>query len=86
MPLWLAKPRVAAARPCIVAAVDPVHERDKPAELDHAILTIGAELGEALGGRLEAFHASPLALPAHRVRHCSSNRVPPSSSRKISTA
>jgi universal stress protein E len=61
VPLWLVKPRVAAAKPCFVAAVDPVHERDKPAELDHAILAIGAEFGAALGGRLEVFHAFDVA-------------------------
>jgi universal stress protein E len=57
LPLWLAKPRAVAAKPCIVAAVDPVHERDKPAELDHEILTVAAELGDALRGSLEVFHA-----------------------------
>jgi universal stress protein E len=57
VPLWLVKPRAVAAAPCIVAAVDPVHERDKPAELDRAILSIGTELGAALGGSLEVVHA-----------------------------
>lgn len=61
MPLWLVKPRVAAQKPCFVASVDPVHERDKPAELDHMILRIGAEFSSALGGRLEVFHAFDVA-------------------------
>lgn len=61
VPLWLVKPRATAAQPCFVAAVDPIHERDKPAELDHLILTIGADLGAALGGRLEVFHAFDVA-------------------------
>jgi universal stress protein E len=60
-PLWLVKPRATAASPCFVAAVDPLHERDKPAELDHAILTIGAELSAALGGQLAVFHAFDVA-------------------------
>ena len=55
--LWLVKPRVAAAKPCFVAAVDPLHERDKPAALDHRILTVAAELCAALGGELHVFHA-----------------------------
>ena len=79
VPLWLVKSRPTGAKPCFVAAVDPVHERDKPADLDHAILGLAAELGGALGGRLDVFHAfdiapllaasvvamsAPLALPA----------------------
>jgi universal stress protein E len=60
-PLWLVKPRATGSKPCVVAAVDPVHERDKPAELDHAILGLGAELGAALDGRLEVFHAFDVA-------------------------
>lgn len=61
LPLWLVKPRATGSKPCLVAAVDPVHERDKPAELDHAILAIGAELAAALDGRLEVFHAFDVA-------------------------
>ncbi len=60
-PLWLVKPRVPAAKPCFVAAIDPLHERDKPAELDRLILTTGAEISAALGGALEAFHAFDVA-------------------------
>jgi universal stress protein E len=61
VPLWLVKPRGTGATPCFVAAVDPLHERDKPAELDHAILTIGTELSAALGGQLAVFHAFDVA-------------------------
>ena len=57
VPLWLVKPRTMRSEPCFVAAIDPVHERDKPAELDDEILSIGAELSVALEGRLEVFHA-----------------------------
>lgn len=55
--LWLVKPRPPGQKPCFVAAVDPLHERDKPADLDHRILTTGQELVAALGGELHAFHA-----------------------------
>lgn len=57
VPLWLVKPRATRSEPCLIAAIDPVHERDKPAALDDEILSIGAELTAALGGRLEVFHA-----------------------------
>jgi universal stress protein E len=38
--LWLVKPRPPGQKPCFVAAVDPLHERDKPAELDMAIAAV----------------------------------------------
>ena len=55
------KPRAAALKPCIVAAIDPMHERDKPAELDNKILSVAAELATALGGELHAFHGFDIA-------------------------
>jgi universal stress protein E len=55
--LWLVKPRPPGQKPCFVAAVDPLHERDKPAELDHRILDTALALGAAFGGDVHAFHA-----------------------------
>jgi universal stress protein E len=55
--LWLVKPRPPGKKPCFVAAVDPLHERDKPAELDNRIIKTGQELTRALGGELHVFHA-----------------------------
>ena len=55
--LWLVKPRPPGQRPCFVAAVDPLHERDKPADLDRRILSVAGELSTALGGELHVFHA-----------------------------
>jgi universal stress protein E len=55
--LWLVKPRQPGHRPCFVAAVDPLHERDKPADLDTRILSTANELGAALGGEVHVFHA-----------------------------
>jgi universal stress protein E len=55
--LWLVKPRPPGKRPCFVAAVDPLHERDKPAELDKRILATALKLGSALQGEVHAFHA-----------------------------
>lgn len=56
-PLWLVKPRAIASRPCFIAAIDPVHQRDKAADLDRLILASAGELATSLGGELHAFHA-----------------------------
>ncbi len=56
-PLLLVKPRAIADKPCVLAAVDPVHAHDKPAALDHQILSRAEELRLAAGGRLHVFHA-----------------------------
>lgn len=78
--LWLVKPRQPGLKPCFVASVDPLHERDKPADLDNRILSTGRELSSALGGELHVFHGfditaalavstdsmtMPIALPMH---------------------
>lgn len=55
--LWLVKPRPPGQRPCFVAAVDPLHDRDKPADLDHRILATAREICGALGGEVHVFHA-----------------------------
>lgn len=55
--LLLVKPRPIAESPIIMAAVDPVHEHDKPAELDHEILARAEELCFAAEGELHVFHA-----------------------------
>lgn len=80
--LMLVKPREYAAAPTIIAAVDPLHEHDKPAELDHRILTSAVELSRLLGGNLHVFHsfdptpaiagaattmATPIAVPVSEV-------------------
>jgi universal stress protein E len=55
--LLLVKPRAVGQRPCIVAAVDPLHADDKPATLDHKILNAATALRTALDGEVHAFHA-----------------------------
>jgi universal stress protein E len=55
--LWLVKPRPPGQRPCFIAGVDPLHERDKPADLDNRILRTALELGASLGGDVHVFHA-----------------------------
>jgi universal stress protein E len=44
-----------------VAAVDPLHERDKPAELDNRIIETAKALTGALGGEVHVFHAFDVA-------------------------
>ncbi|HEX6994794.1 MAG TPA: universal stress protein [Gammaproteobacteria bacterium] len=56
-PLLLVKPRAIAATPTVLAAVDPLHEHDKPAELDRAILSFAKELTQVLGGSLHVLHS-----------------------------
>ncbi|HUL83080.1 MAG TPA: universal stress protein [Gammaproteobacteria bacterium] len=69
VPLWLVKPREIAERPVVLAAIDPVHEHDKPAQLDDAIYKFGADLCARTGGTLHLVHAiaTPLGveLPAN---------------------
>lgn len=55
-PLLLVKPEGFEEPLSIIAAVDPVHERDKPAELDHRILDTARTLAEQLGGDLHVLH------------------------------
>src|SRR5262245_49919295 len=55
--LWLVKPRPPGRKPCLVAAVDPLHERDKPAELDGRIVTTARALAGSLDGEVHVFHA-----------------------------
>jgi universal stress protein E len=68
VPLLLVKPRTLAGRPKVFAAVDPLHEHDKPGRLNDAIYGIAAELAAAIGGELHVVHScSPpmgLELPA----------------------
>lgn len=55
-PLLLVKDRAIGDPPRILAAVDPSHEHDSPAELDRSILSFAKELEARTGGRLEAIH------------------------------
>lgn len=56
-PLLLVKPRTIAERPRYIAAVDPVHDRDKPAALDRLILEVASKLAASTNGQIEVFHA-----------------------------
>lgn len=41
----------------VMAAVDPLHERDKPAALDRQILDCAIDLTKSIGGDLHVFHS-----------------------------
>jgi universal stress protein E len=56
-PLLLVKPRAIQPTPTVLAAVDPMHEHDKPAELDRTILSFAKELTTAIGGQLHVLHS-----------------------------
>lgn len=63
VPLLLVHTDAPWRRPALVASIDPMHERDKPGQLDADILRIGQAVGAALQGTLHAFHAHvPLAV------------------------
>jgi universal stress protein E len=55
--LLLVKPNAPAAKPRVVAAIDPMHERDAGAMLDKRILETAASLSTAIGGELHVLHA-----------------------------
>lgn len=56
-PLWLVKAHEQPAITTMIAAVDPLHERDKPATLDRKIIAIAKEYAAAVDGHLRLFHS-----------------------------
>ena len=57
VPLWLVKPVEFDETPVFIAAIDPMHQHDKPAALDDEILHISKDLAGRLHGELHAFHS-----------------------------
>ncbi len=57
VPLWLVKPQDIPDKPTFVAAIDPLHEHDKPAALDDEILVISKMLADATHADVRAFHS-----------------------------
>lgn len=55
-PLWLVKQNAVREKPVIVAAVDPTHSHDKPAELDQIIVDHANSIARATGGELHLLH------------------------------
>ncbi len=56
-PLLLVKPRAIAKAPKFVAAIDPLHEHDKPAQLDDRIFKFAETLAKGTGGSVDVVHA-----------------------------
>mgnify|MGYP001545469878 FL=1 len=57
IPLWLVKSHDLADPPIIVAAIDPMHQHDKPAALDDEILQLSKLIGDNVSGDVHAFHS-----------------------------
>lgn len=57
VPLLLVKPHDMRSQVSLIAAVDPMHEHDKPGDLDRRILDAGFALADKLGAQLDVFHA-----------------------------
>ena len=55
-PLWLVKPHQLREEPVIVAAVDPVHSHDKPANLDQMIVDTAQAITGLAGGEVHLLH------------------------------
>jgi universal stress protein E len=66
VPLWLVKPLEDPSIETLLVAVDPLHERDKPAKLDHKILDTAERIRAAVDGKLVVIHAFDPA-PAYAV-------------------
>ncbi len=57
VPLLLVKRRTLPAAPKVLAAVDPVHEHDRPAALDDQIFAFASDLACAADAELHVLHA-----------------------------
>ena len=55
-PLWLVKPQDFRHKPVVVAAVDPTHSHDKPAELDQIIIASARAIADGAGGEVHLLH------------------------------
>lgn len=56
-PLWLVKPDTSLDVPVVLAAVDPMHDNDKPATLDARLVSEAFAVADQLGGVVHIFHA-----------------------------
>ncbi|MDT8427553.1 MAG: universal stress protein [Pseudomonadales bacterium] len=55
-PLLLAREKDWPSKPVFVAAIDPLHSNEKPAELDGNLVAVGSDLAASSGGQLYLFH------------------------------
>lgn len=56
-PLWLVKRGSPVDTPVVLAAVDPMHDNDKPATLDARLVSEAFAVADQLGGVVHIFHA-----------------------------
>lgn len=56
-PLWLVKPHGEWRAKRLAVAVDPTHEADKPASLDHQLIAAAQSLGSQLGLQADYLHS-----------------------------
>ncbi len=76
VPVLLVKNRRRYHRSKVLAAVDPAHAFDKPAELDDEILRYATTIADALHGALHAVHAyNPLLVGLTPKELCASNGI-----------
>ncbi|MCX7055810.1 MAG: universal stress protein [Proteobacteria bacterium] len=62
-PVLLVKTTRRYERPRVLAAIDPLHGHAKPVALDALLLSAGADLAAAFGGKLHAAHFYSLGTP-----------------------
>lgn len=55
-PLWLVRGAPWPEHPTVLAMVDPTHQHDQPADLDHRLLEETTVLADGLGGEAHAVH------------------------------
>ena len=67
VPLLIVKSRRSYQDRDVVAAVDPFHAHDKPANLDTRLLQIGRGFARLFGGKLHIFHAYMPLVPVETL-------------------
>ena len=59
-PLLLVKVGSWGTKPIFIAAVDPGHQHDKPAALDHKLIDVAQALAKTASGEVHLFHSTKL--------------------------
>lgn len=62
-PLLLTKPNAWSDSPNLLAAIDPSHDNERTAQLEHRILDRAAQFSQSLGGKLHVVHAYSCKVP-----------------------
>ena len=80
-PLWLVKPETQFEKPVLLAAVDPMHDNDKPANLDRRLLSEAFELADEVGG--SCTFSMPTTRSSIRTTRSSPRRRMPTAMQKL---